>query len=199
MRHAWVIATASLVAVALTGCVAVSPAQEEKAELTAMLVQPAEAESLGGWAITPDDGPVDGESTDCTGAPYDWPDINTLAHASEFLDREMESIALLIKRQDADTAANVEALRGALAPCSPSTGGARKYGAVIEPVGDDSFAYQSLGSDDMGDYTFSNMLIACGDLILEVFATTYSGDLDQAELEELVSPSVERMQDAADC
>lgn len=155
-------------------------------------------QDVSGWTITPDDGPVDGKTDDCTGAPYDWPDLQTLDHASQFLDRPDETVALVVKRVDGQASESVEALRGALAPCAPQSG-AVPNGAMITLVGDDSFAYQSRSSDDLGDFTFSNMLVSCEDLILEVSLLSYSSELDQAGLEELVSPSIERLTEAGGC
>jgi hypothetical protein len=43
------------------------------------------------------------------------------------------------------------------------------------------------------------MLVACGDLILEVSSISYSREIDQAELEALVAPVVRRMTDAEQC
>jgi hypothetical protein len=70
---------------------------------------------------------------------------------------------------------------------------------MIELVGDDSFAYQVNASDVDGDYLFSNMLVACGNLLLEASSISYSRELDQAELEALVAPVVRRMTDAEQC
>lgn len=167
------------------------------AELAAILLTDSEAGSAG-WTAAADEGPVDGSTTDCTGAPFDWPDLETVAHASQFLNRPDESVALVVKRLDGDAAANIEALRQALAPCAPESGEVL-HGAMITPVGDDSFAYQSLASDDQGDYVFSSMLIACGDLSLETLSISYTNELDQEELEELVAPAIERLLDAGGC
>ena len=70
---------------------------------------------------------------------------------------------------------------------------------MIGLVGDDSFAYQTRGNDERGDFTFANMLISCGGLILEALTQTYTGELDQAGLESLVAPVVARMNDAEGC
>lgn len=191
----------SVLLLALTGCgpsATPDPVATDHAELVALLLSPAEAESLGGWVVTPDDGPVDGDSKDCTGAAYDWPDLPIVDHASQFLDRTDEMVGIVVKRLDGDAVANVEALRGALAPCTPESG-ELPHGAMIEPVGDDSFAYQSVGTDDQGDYVFSNMLVACDDLVLEVLSISYSNVLDQAGLEDVVAPAVGRVLDAGRC
>lgn len=184
------LATALLLSALLSGCVsaATDPSGGDP-ELTGMLLSDSEA---GPWLLSPDNGPVDGETPDCTGAPYDWPDLGTLAYASQFIDRPDESIALILKRFDGEASVNVEALRGALEPCTPPSGAIR-HGAMIDPVGDDSFAYQSAGQSDQGDYSFSNMLVACGDLLAEASAISYTGKLDQAELESLLTPVLTRM------
>jgi hypothetical protein len=192
-------ALVALVALTITGCAApaVTVSAVGDAELAAILVTDNEAGSAG-WTAADDEGPVDGSTTDCTGAPFDWPDLETVAFPSQFLNRPDESVALVVKHLDGDTAANVEALRQALAPCAPSSGGLL-HGAMITPVGDDSFAYQSLASDDQGDYVLSNMLIACGNLSLEVLSISYSNQLDQSELEDVVAPAVDRLLEAGGC
>lgn len=159
------------------------------ADIIPFMLTPEEAI---GWSITADHGPVDGDSPDCTGAPYDWPDLTIIANASQFLDRRDETVGVVLKRLDGDASVQVEALRGALAPCAPASGEV-KNGAMIKVVGDDSFAYQSVGSDESGNFAFSNMLVACGDLILETTVISYSSELDQAGLERLVAPVVGRM------
>jgi hypothetical protein len=151
-----------------------------------------------GWVVSVDEGAVDGDSPDCTGAPYEWPNLSTVAHASQFLDRADETVNVVVKRLSGRAAQNVEALRGALEPCAPG-GQPSQNGAMIELVGDDSFAYQVNASDVDGDYVFSNMLVACGDLLLEVSSISYSREIDQAELEALVAPVVRRMTDAEQC
>ena len=153
---------------------------------------------LSGWTVTADEGPVDGDTPDCTGAPYEWPPNDTVAHASQFLDRRDESVSLVLKRTDRDGALNIEALRGALAPCT-AAGQESRHGAMIKDIGDDSFAYQVRGEDAHGDFTILNMLISCGDLIVEAVAQTYSNELAQTELETLVTPVVNRMSAAGDC
>ena len=159
------------------------------AELIQLMLSPAEA---SGWSITPDDGPVDGDSPDCTGAPYVWPDLTTVAHASQFLSHRDETVSVVLKRLDDAAATQVEALRGALAPCARSSSESA-HGAMINLVGDDSFAYQTSGSDDLGEYAFSNMLVACGDVMLEVSTISYSFKLNHAALEDLVSPIMKRI------
>jgi len=108
-------------------------------------------------------------------------------------------VSVLVKRYDRAAAVNVEALREALAPCAPATAPVKRHGAMIDTVGDDSFTYQTSSSDDLGDFTFSNMLVACGDLMLEVSSMSYISQLDQAELEELVAPVVQRMSEDQGC
>lgn len=181
----------------LTACVGAQPEElGHNDELERMLITSAEAL---GWDITPDDGPVDGKSGDCTGAAYDWPDTRTLDHASQFLDRPDETVAVLIRRVDGDASGEIEALRGALAPCAPSTGETLQHGAIITERGDDSFAYQTPGTDDRGNFLFTNMLISCADLLVEVLAQSYPQQLDQEGLEELISPVVQRVEVAGGC
>jgi hypothetical protein len=165
------------------------------AEMIDFMLTVAEAD---GWAVTPDEGPVEGNTPDCTGAAYDWPDISMLGYASQFLDREDETVSLVLKRLDGEAALRVDAVRGALEPCAPS-GGVEFNGAMIDVSGDDAFAYQTRGSDDLGDFMFSNMVIACGDLILEVSSYSYSLRIDQARLEALAAPVVDRMIEDEGC
>ena len=187
-------ALAAVLSLTLAGCT--SAGSDEVAGGDAEMIDfMLTGDDAPGWIITPDEGEVDGPSPDCTGAPYEWPEITMTAYASQFLDRPDESVSVLLKRLDGEAALRVDALRGALAPCAPS-GGISYNGAMIDLVGDDSFAYQTNATDDLGDYLFSNMVIACGDLILEVSSISsisYSRELDQAALESLASPVVERL------
>jgi len=152
----------------------------------------------GGWTITPDDGPLGGSTTDCKGEDYDWPDLEILAGGSQFLDREGESVALVVEKVDGDAADDVEALRGALDPCSPASTTA-EHGAMITPVGEDSFAYQTPGDDGLADYLSYTMVIACGPYHLEALAYDYSEQFDQQQFEDLIAPALERVLDAGDC
>ncbi|MCA0217982.1 MAG: hypothetical protein LCH43_11595 [Actinobacteria bacterium] len=93
----------------------------------------------------------------------------------------------------------MEALRQALAPCAPTSGPVKEHGGMIDLLGDDSFTYQSSGSDDLGDLAFSNMLVACGDLMLEVSSKSYTSQLNQSELEQLFAPLVTRMSEDQRC
>jgi len=184
------IAIGAIVTAMVSGCVgAATDRAGGDPSLTVMMLSDAEAEA---WLLSPDDGPVDGETPDCTGAPYDWPDLTTVAFASQFLDRRDETVGLILKRFDGAAEVMIEALRGALEPCAPASG-AILHGAMIDPVGDDSFAYQSTGQGDQGEFSFSNMLVACGDLLAEASAISYSDELDQSELEELLEPVLSRM------
>jgi len=70
---------------------------------------------------------------------------------------------------------------------------------MIEPVGSDSFAYQTRGDGEGGEFGFSNILVACGPLVLEAQSISYSDELDQEELEELIAPVVDRMVAAEPC
>jgi hypothetical protein len=184
--------------VALVGCGGSRTSNQTAAADAELLDVILSADEAPGWTITPDEGAVDGDTPDCTGAPYTWPDISTTAHASQFLDRADETVGLVLKRLSGRAAQSVEALRGALEPCAPE-GHPSLHGAMIDVVGDDSFAYQVNASDVDGDYLFSNMVISCGELILEASSISYSGRLDQAELEALVAPVVARMTAAEQC
>lgn len=164
-------------------------------ELVAMLLNGSDA---GGWLVSPDEGEVGGVSGDCTGAPFAWVDLRVEAVAAEFLDRPDESISLTLKRMDADASIVIDQVREALDPCTPE-GTAREHGAMIDPVASDSFAYQTRGDGADGEFGFSNILIACGPLLLEGQSMSFSDELDQAELEALVAPVVERMIAAEAC
>ena len=186
-----------LLALGLSGCAALSedPVAGGDEELIEFMLAPSEAPE---WVFTPDEGPVEGGSPDCTGAPYEWPDIAMRAYASQFLDRRDETVAVLLKRLDGAASVHIEAARGALEPCAPSSG-AVEHGAMVEKVGDDSFAYQTRGEDEFGEFFYSNMVISCGDLLLELSSFDYSLELDQAGLERLVAPVVGRMRSDQDC
>lgn len=196
VRHSALIGLFAVMA--LAGCSTQPGVAKDDFDIAALLVTASEADSAGGWVVSPDEGPVGGKSGDCTGAPYAWPDLREIAHASQFLDRTDETIAVVVKQVDGDAAANVQALRGALAPCAPASGEV-EHGAMINPIGDDSFAYQSAGRDGGGDFTTSNMLVACGDLVLETISVSYSNQLDQAALESVVSPALDRLSAAGGC
>ena len=129
----------TMVLLTLTAC---APSLSDLAggdpEMRSLMLSSADAD---GWLVSPDDGPVDGGTPDCTGAPYDWPDMTVEAHAAQFLDRPNESISVVMKRYDGAAAVNVEALRQALAPCAPTSGPVREHGAMIDLLGDDSLSY----------------------------------------------------------
>lgn len=166
--------------------------------MSALLVSNHEASSHG-WTASPDNGPVDADSTDCTGAAYAWPKIKTIAHASQFLDAsDSDEIFVVAKKYDGRAAQNVVALRGALAPCTPPSG-AREHGAIISRWGDDSFAYQSKGKDDTGAFVLDDTVVACGDYELEAEWTSYSQSVSQSKLEALLAPAVERMLKVGNC
>ena len=185
-----------VIAPILAGCTGV-PAHVSDAEVPVanLLLTAAEAD---GWEVTPDSGDVDGDSPDCTGAPFAWPALETVDHASQFLDRTDEVIAVVVKRLDGPGALQVDGLRGTLAPCAPSSG-ELEHGAIITPSGDDSFAYQAMDADDRGELTFSNMLVACGDLLVEALTRSYNSELDQEELEQLLSPVIHRIEADQGC
>lgn len=186
-------------AVLLAGCAPSAPSGKGSG-ISTLLVSNEEASSHG-WTASPDNGPVDGDSPDCTGAPYAWPKIKTIAHASQFLDAsdsDSDSIFVVAKKYDGRTAQNVVALRGALAPCAPPSG-AREHGAIITRWGDDSFAYQSKGKDDTGAFVFDDTVIACGDYELEAEWTSYSHSVSQGKLEALLAPAVKRMLKLGSC
>ena len=186
-------------ALLLVGCAAPGDAPHNADNPEAMLVTRAEAAAHGGWSVSRDDGPVDGDSKDCTGAPYKWPRQKTLAHASQLLDGASdESIAIIVKRLDSSAAINLKALRGAIAPCVPATG-VKLHGAMIHALGDDSFAYQSRGQDDNGTYVLDDTLVACGKYEMEAIWISYSQTFDQAGLESLLLPAVKRMIKAGHC
>lgn len=189
--------SAALVCVLLAGCAPAADSQTAGGDpdLVPLLLDGAEA---GGWLVTPDDGPSGGVSGDCTGAPFAWADTRVLATAAEFLDRPDESIALILERLDGTASDRLDQVRLALAPCTPPSM-TELHGAMIHPVADDSFAYQSAGTDATGDFTFSDLLIACGSLLLEGMSQSYSGQLAQAEFEDLVEPVVDRLVATGEC
>ncbi|MBN9177208.1 MAG: hypothetical protein J0I43_07560 [Microbacterium sp.] len=185
--------TVLLVAVSLTACTPLlsdrSLDESTGTALDRLMVTVSEAP---GWTVTADHGDVGGESSDCTGAPFAWPDTTIVAHASQFLDREGESVAVVLKRFDGAAAPSVDAVRRSVAPCALGQL-PRRNGSMIEAIGEDSFAYQAAGTDDAGSWVMSNMVAACGDLLLETITMSSTNQLDQAELESLVSGVAERM------
>lgn len=192
-----VLALALMSAAVLAGCTA-SGGGAKSSGISALLVSDEEAKSHG-WTATPDSGPVDGDSTDCTGAPFAWPKVKTTDHASQFLDSsDSDSIFVVVKEFDNPAAPNIKAVRVALAPCAPPSG-ARQHGAIITIRGDDSFAYQSKGKDDTGAYALDDTVIACGNYELEAIWTSYSLSVSQSKLEHLLAPAVTRMMNAGNC
>lgn len=189
--------------VAMTGLLLSGCAPRAAAKSTApasMLVSHSEASAHGGWTVTADTGPVDGDSPDCTGKPYTWPKLKLVAHASQFLDKgDDDSIAVIVKQRNGRTVADVKALRASLKPCAPASG-ARLHGAMIHPMGDDSFAYQAYGQDEMGKYVLDDTLIACGSYEMEAIRITYSSTKpDQAGIESVLSSAIQRMLKAGHC
>jgi hypothetical protein len=114
------------------------------------------------------------------------------------LDLKKDSIAVIVKQLNRQAAANVQALREALAPCAPASG-PRLHGAMIHPVGDDSFAYQANGEDSGGKYVLDDTLIACGRYEMEAIRISYSKKPDQAGVESVLSSAVNRMLKAGHC
>jgi len=198
IQISFVVSAIALLSVVLVSCSS-GRSQDKRADaasdVSTFLL--TESESPG-WTITPDEGEVSGDSPDCTGAPFDWPDSAIAARASQFLDRPDETVAVVLKRLDAHAAVHVDAVRRAMQPCFASAG-LSSHGAMIARSGDDSFAYQAGGSDESGDYQFSNMVIACGDLLLETMSISYSNRLDQAAIESLVAPVVARLVEDQEC
>jgi len=202
MRHVTIAVSVALVTtVLLAGCVP-SGSGTRAPGIKAMLVSNGEASSHG-WTASPDNGPVDGDSPDCTGAPFAWPKITSVAHASQFLDStdsdsDSDSIFVVAKKYDGQASPNVKALRRALAPCAPRSG-AIEHGAIITVRGDDSFAYQSKGKDDTGAYVLDDTVFACGDYELEAEWISYSQSVSQSKLEDLLAPALSRMLKAGNC
>jgi len=199
MRNLGLLAAVAILTGAIcSGC---APSPGAKATLLeSMLVSPSEASAHGGWTVTAGTGPVDGDSADCSGKPFSWPKVKLIAHASQFLDEgDDDSIAVIVKQLDGAAAADVTALRAALKPCAP-TAGVRLHGAMLQPVGEDSFAYQSMGTDDTGEYTLDDTLIACGHYEMEAIRITYSsGRPDQAGVESVLHSAIRRMLKAGHC
>lgn len=191
------LALAPTSAAMLAGCAA-SGSDTKSSGISALPVSIEEAKSHG-WTTSPDNGPVDGDRTDCTGAPFAWPKVKTTNHASQFLDSsDSDSIFVVVKEFDHRAAPNIKAVRVALAPCAPPSG-AREHGAIITIRGDDSFAYQSKGEDDTGAYVLDDTVIACGNYELEAIWTSYSLSVSQSKLEDLLAPAVARMMNAGNC
>ena len=191
-------ASALIAGLLLAGCTPTGAAPQA-GDPASMLVSQAEASAHGGWTVSAANGPVDGDTSDCTGAPYDWPHIKTEAHASQFLHKGTDdSISVIIKRLNGKADLNIKAVRAAVAPCAPSSG-ARRYGAMIKPVGDDSFAYQSEGEDESGRFVLDDTLVACGSFEMEAVCISYSQTFDQAGLESLLSSAITRMLKAGNC
>ena len=199
MHQVAAVLTIVLVSVVLAGC-APSAGGTSASRISTLLVSSEEARTHG-WTASPDNGPVDGDSPDCTGAPFAWPKIKSVAHASQFLDSsdsDSDSVFVVAKEYDGPASPNIKALRRAIAPCAPPSG-ALEHGAIITRWGDDSFAYQSKGKDDTGSYVLDDTVIACGDYELEAEWISYSHSVSQSKLEDLLAPAVKRMLKAGNC
>lgn len=197
-RFGCVSASALIAGLLLAGCTP-GGAAPEAGDPASMLVSQSEASAHGGWTVTAANGPAHGDTSNCTGAPFDWPHIKTEAHASQFLHKGTgDSISVIIKRLNGKADLNIKAARAAVAPCSPSPGAGR-YGAMIKPVGDDSFAYQSEGEDESGRFVLDDTLVGCGSFEMEAVCISYSHTFDQAGLESLLSLAITRMLKAGNC